>query len=391
MNFARSRPDWSAIAFAVATAYLVFLAAMFAGGFWLRDGTGAIIANDFIDVYAAGTLANAGHAAWAYDWHAHHVAEIAVAGHAFPGYYGWHYPPQFLFVASLLARLPYFVSFGLWVLATLPLYMSVLARIANNSKAWLFAFAFPAVLLDVYVGQNGFVSAALIGAVLLTLEKEPIASGVFLGLLAYKPQFGILFPFVLIATGQWRVIASATATVALIAFASTLAFGPQIWMAFLHSVPITTQMVLADGHAGWNKLQSVYGFVRWFGGLDGAAWGAQIAMMLGAVAALIALWRSNVPFAVKSAALTAATMLATPYCYIYDFPVLAIALAFLWRDRPLDRFERGGVAFICFCVAGFVVFGTPVALAGTLITAALVARRVAESLAAARDVAPQRA
>lgn len=379
------------IAFAVATAYLVFLGAMFVGGFWLRDGSGAIIANDFIDVYAAGVLANAGHAASVYDWHAHHVAEIAIAGHAFPGYYGWHYPPQFLFVASALARFPYFVAFGLWVLATLPLYMSALSRITRNSKAWLFAFAFPAVLLDVYVGQNGFVSAALIGAVLMTLEDDPLVSGVFLGLLAYKPQFGVLFPVVLLAAGQWRAIASATLTVALLAGVSMLAFGPQIWATFLHSVPVTTQMVLAGGHAGWNKLQSVYGFARWLGASDREAWATQIAMVLGASTALIVLWRSRVPFALKAAALATATLFATPYCYIYDFPVLAIALAYLWRERVFDVFEQRAVGFVCFCIAGFVVFGTPVALAGTLITAALVARRVTESLVALGDVALQRA
>jgi len=390
MNSARSRLDWSAIAFAIVTAYAVFLVAMFVGGFWLRDGHGHIIANDFIDVYTAGVLANTGHAASVYDWHAHHVAETAIAG-AFPGYYGWHYPPQFLFIAMVLARLPYFVAFGLWVVATLPLFVLAVARIANDNKARLIALAFPAMLLDVYVGQNGFVSAALIGAVLLTMEDRPWRSGIFLGLLAYKPQFGILFPFVLIAAGQWRVIASATLTLALIALVSTLAFGSQIWIAFLHSVPVTTQMILAGGHAGWNKLQSVYGFVRWLGGSDRAAWGAQIAMIVGACAVLIALWRSNASFALKAAALATATMLATPYCYIYDFPVLAIALAFLWRARPFDVFEQATIGFISFCIAGFVVFGTPVALGATLMTGALVARRVAESLARTRDVALQRA
>jgi hypothetical protein len=270
------------------------------------------------------------------------------------------------------------------------LFVFAVARIADHKSAWLIALSFPAVLLDVYVGQNGFVSTALIGAVLLMMEDRPWLSGVFLGLLAYKPQFGILFPLLLIASGQWRVIASATLSVALVALASTLAFGPQIWMAFLHSVPVTTQMVLSGGHAGWNKLQSVYGFVRWLGGSDRAAWSAQIAMALGSIAALIALWRSNASFALKAAALATATMLATPYCYIYDFPVLAIALAFLWRAKPFDSAERSAVAFICFCIAGFVVFGTPIALAGTLIAATLVARRVAESLAGPRDVALQR-
>ena len=36
-------------------------------------------------------------------------------GQDFPGYFAWHYPPPFLFVASLLAQFPYAVAFIGWV------------------------------------------------------------------------------------------------------------------------------------------------------------------------------------------------------------------------------------------------------------------------------------
>ena len=39
---------------------------------------------------------------------------------------------------------------------------------------------------------------------------------VLIGLLAYKPQFGLLIPLVLLVSGRWRAILSAAATVALL-------------------------------------------------------------------------------------------------------------------------------------------------------------------------------
>lgn len=38
---------------------------------------------------------------------AHKQAEVRVIGHDFADYYGWHYPPPFLFVAAALATLPF--------------------------------------------------------------------------------------------------------------------------------------------------------------------------------------------------------------------------------------------------------------------------------------------
>ena len=45
--------------------------------------------------------------AQAYDWDIQKQVEVAKLGKDFVGYFAWHYPPPFLFVASLLAQLPY--------------------------------------------------------------------------------------------------------------------------------------------------------------------------------------------------------------------------------------------------------------------------------------------
>lgn len=381
--------DWTPLAVALVAAYLSFLAAMFVRDHWLVDVAGRIVANDFIAVWAAGQMALAGHAPAIYDWHVHHAAEIAIAGGKFPGYYGWHYPPLFLLIAAGLACLPYLVAFGAWVASTFALYGIAIARIAESRNAWLWALAFPASLLDAWVGQNGFFTAALFGAVLLSIEERPLIAGVCLGLLTYKPQFGVLFPFVLVATGEWRVIAAATATALVFAFASWLAFGSGTWIAFVHSIPVSTHMLLATGQAGWNKLQSVYGAVRWLGGSNRLGWEVQIAVAVLIGAAVIALWRSPAPRALKSAALAVAALLATPYLYIYDFPVLAIAIAFLARDKPFSLYEQALVAAAALAVVGFLILHAPTGLAATCFVAAIVARR-GRSLAQRQHVAPQR-
>jgi hypothetical protein len=372
---ATKRVDWTIAAFAAALAYGVYLAAMFVGHFWLKDAHGAIIANDFI-VFQAGRLVRLGHGAMAYDWQADHAAEVAAAGHAFAGNYPWSYPPPFLFVAGALTRLPHLVAFAAWVGVTLAIYAMVVARIAGRRDAWLFACAFPAVLLNMWVGQNGFVSAALIGGTLLLMEDRPLLSGICLGLLTYKPQFGILFPFVLLAGGEWRVIASAAATALVLAMASLLMFGAESWIAFFHSLPLTAHVILDTGQTGWNKLQNIYGLVRWLGG-GNAAWVAQGAMLVGIIAALIALWRrKDIPFALKASALATGTLLATPYSYIYDFPALAVAIAFLFRHRPFDRREITLIAMACICIAIFPWANAPTGLASALFIAAIVSRRL---------------
>jgi hypothetical protein len=389
MDFRWPRLDWTMFAFAAVAVYGAFLAAMFFAHFWLVDAHGHIVANDFIDVWTAGHMAWSGHAAQVYDWQAHRAAETAVAGQAFDGYFGWHYPPPFLFVAMALASVPYVVAFFAILIATLPLYLLVTDRIAQTKQAWLFALAFPATLMDLWVGQNGFLTAALIGGTLLLLEEQPLLSGICLGLLTYKPQFGILFPFVLLASGHWRTCLAAALTAGCMIGLSWLAFGSETWIAFFHSVPHTSEMILGSGRAGWNKLQTIYGFLRWAGASDGAAWSAQIATALLLLAGLIAMWRSRLPFALRAAALCVCTLLATPYAYIYDFPLLALAIAFLYRDRAFNRYETGIVGAACLLILAFPWTGAPLGLASSLLVASLVSRR-ARVLIPAREKTPSR-
>ena len=61
------------------------------------------------------------------------------------------------------------------------------------------------------------------------------------------------------------------------------------------------------------------------------------------------IWRSDRSFDLKAAALAVATILASPYAFIYDFVTLAIPLAFLGRTGFSNR-EAAVVFAAVLCV-----------------------------------------
>ena len=138
-----------------------------------------------------------------------------------------------------------------------------------------------------------------------------------------------MIPLVLAVGGRWRTMASAAATVGALAVATLLAFGVDTWNAFLGSAYFTRVIVLEQGGAGWHKMQSVFSWVRMWGGAVPLAYAAQGAIMLALAAGLAWLWRSPAAFGLQAAALALATLLATPYSLDYDMMVLAPAIAFL--------------------------------------------------------------
>ena len=100
------------VALCVMNAFALIVSAV--SGQWILDPQGHGIPIDFANVYAAGKLVLDHHPAMAYDWDAHKRVEEIVLGRNFDGYFGWHYPPPFLFVAALLAKLPYTLAFAGW-------------------------------------------------------------------------------------------------------------------------------------------------------------------------------------------------------------------------------------------------------------------------------------
>jgi arabinofuranan 3-O-arabinosyltransferase len=373
-----SRRLIAVIGLALALGYVVFLFGAFLQGHFLTDAQRQPIANDFVNVVAAGRLALDGAAASAYDWPLHKAAEVRAIGHDFADYYGWHYPPPFLFVAAALALLPYLAAMLLWLAATLVAYAAALRHVLGDRVGILIALGFPAAIWNVTAGQNGFLTAALIGGTLTFLERRPALAGLCLGLLTYKPQFGLLFPLLLIVDRRWTTIAVAALVALAVAAASWLAFGGASWQAFLHWLPITGHVVLGEGRADFGRLQSPFGLIRAHGGSAALAFTVQMAASLATAALVVWLWRRRAPFELKAAALAAGTLLVTPYVYMYDLVVLAVAVAFLLRLALQRGFVAGEIAALAAAgvlILSFPTVKTQVGLAAILIVMMLIVRR----------------
>jgi hypothetical protein len=321
-------------------------AAVFAGWIAVSDGgldrNGQPIGTDFSNVYAAGTLTWQGRSAEAYSPPLQHAAEKAVFDGREVPFYGWHYPPFFFAVAVLVAAVPYAWGLAIWLIASFAAYLAAIRAILPRPETWLLASAFPAVFVNVGHGQNGFLTTALLGGALHWLDRRPLLAGVLIGLLAYKPQFGVLIPIALVAGGRWRSIGAAAMTVAVLIAVSFLTLGGGVWHAFMDSMNFTQTVVLEQGGTGWQKIQSIFSAVRAWGASVPVAYAVQASLLASLAASLAWLWRSDAAFELKAAALAVGSLLATPYVLDYDLVVLAVAIAFFARhglDRGFRDFE----------------------------------------------------
>ncbi|UTD27744.1 glycosyltransferase family 87 protein [Bradyrhizobium sp. WD16] len=339
--------NYSLMLLAMAVAALTIWAAM---ADRLVDRNGKPLGTDFSSVYAAGALVYQGRATDAYDPARQHAAEKAAFDGREVPFYGWHYPPFFFAVAAAAAALPYGPGLLLWLLLSGTAYGIAIRAIVPAPvparDVWLAAFAFPAVFVNIGHGQNGFLTAALLAGALCALERRPLLAGALFGLLAYKPQFGILIPIALVAGGHWRVIAAAAAAIAALVGATLITLGSDVWRAFAASTTFTQTIVLEQGGTGWAKIQSLFAAMRMWGAGVPTAYAMQAVLALALASSLAWLWHSRASGALKAAALATACLLATPYVLDYDLAVLGVAIAFLVRHGLDEGFHDGEISLL---------------------------------------------
>lgn len=371
---------------ALLLAYLLFLGSAAWLRLWLIDGEGRADIRDFVSFWSAGRMALEGRAPDAYDWDLQKAMQVLALNQSFEGYFAWHNPPHYFFYVVPFSLPPYLLGWFLWVVATFAFFAAMLRLIVPGFLVPALAAA-PATLWCAVAGQNGFLTAGLMGGCLMLLERRPLLAGALLGLLTYKPQFGMLFPPALLAGRRWRAFMSAAAVTLLLAGAASLAFGPATWEAFLGSVDKTNDVLLRGGSA-WTKLQSAYSIAYQLTGSLRVALATQVSVALVLATMLTWLWARPAPFACKAAALVAASYLATPYAYIYDAPVLSTAAAFLLRDgldRGLGRMAKVIIPVALILPAGFHALGSFGAfVSAVLLLAVAVARAKSHALVPAR-------
>jgi alpha-1,2-mannosyltransferase len=313
---------------------IVLIATAVISGHGMADFWGRPLGADFSHYWLASSMVLAGDPAGVFNFPGFLAAEKAFFGVHYP--VPWFYPPTFLLIVSPLALLPYLPSLVLWLGLTLSGYLLVLRRIAPHpSTIWL-ALAFPGTFENFFHGQNGFLSAALLGSGLLLLDSYPVTGGFLLGLLSYKPQLAILVPVALIAGRRWQALVAMLIGALMLISASFWFLGKEVWIAFFHNSSLPLQL-LKDGSLPVAKMVTVFSAILLFGGGLRLAVIIQAGLMVGVASGIIWIWRRETSLATRAAALVVGILLFTPYAFAYDLAILALALAWLgW-----EGFTRG--------------------------------------------------
>ena len=140
----------------------------------------------------------------------------------------------------------YLQALLVWTIFSATLFFTVARSHIGDMRLLIALLLSPAAVLCVISGQSSLITAAMLIAIFAWLDSRPVAAGILIGLLTLKPQLGILFPVMLIASARWRVFASATVTALALVAATALVFGPQVWVDFVAKGLPTNNLVLAD-------------------------------------------------------------------------------------------------------------------------------------------------
>jgi hypothetical protein len=327
-----------AYGYTVAAVYAASFLYAYRLGVWLVDNSGTPRLNDFVQQWIGGTQALHGETSALYDPSRFASLQTALVGPTDTFYQTFPQCPIFLLILAPLAALRFAAAFLTWELVTLLGCIAVVYLIVRRSPAIALVLASPFTALNFGFAQVGFLTTSLLGAALLSLERRPVLAGIFVGCLAYKPHYGILFPVALAAGRHWRSIASAAGMVAFLAVATLIAFGTAPLEAFPRELLAQTGAYFVDENPGallqgWKNFETVYGLVQALRGGVALAWLAQMVATIGAAVVVWLVFSSPVRYALKAATLSVASLIAVPYGWVYDLAAVVIPVAFLARDQ----------------------------------------------------------
>jgi hypothetical protein len=306
------------------------------------DPRGKPVGYDFIAFWSAAWLALQGRPEAAFDWQALAAAHQAAVPALRPfTLFLWHYPPTFLLLVLPLGFLPYLAALGVFLAGSITAWAALIRRIVPDRSYWIAAAAMPAGLVNVFHGQNGFLTATIAGFALLLLDTQPVVAGVLIGLMAIKPHLAILFPIALVASGNWRAFIAAAVTATLFSLTSVAAFGWETLAAFIHDMPSAGNLI-DQGFLPWGMMPSPYVFALALGAPHSVAWALQGAGALAAMAGVWVAWRSpTAPFAARAAVLMTGALLISPYIFYYDMTWAGLAVGWLAVYIARTGFWRG--------------------------------------------------
>jgi hypothetical protein len=309
----------------------------------LKDREGQLKGADFLHFYVLGNIARMHDAGMLYDA----SRQAALGGaliHADPGEtYLPVYGPQYSILFSPLAALSYGWAAGIWMVGSALLYLLCCALICTKvcprlredlTLVLIVAVAFPGMFYMVASGQNSILALiAFTGALFFFRAKKPLLAGMALGLLMYKPQFGVMAAAVFVLTLEWRVTAGALVTGVGQLLAGAAYYGQSAVAAYLEQLKRINRSARAlEPHL--DRMHSLRAFWQLLLPWDGVAFALYAGCSIALIAITVWCWRSKAPIELRYALLVLGSALADPHLTDYDLVMLMPALLII-GDRVL--------------------------------------------------------
>jgi len=281
----------------------------------------------------------------------------------------YFYGPQVALPFIPLLGFSFLVQAGIWVALSLLLYFGCVYLLwkaccglrSQGRLVAIAAIAYPPLFHFFVRGQISVVILVCITAAYLAFRsRREWLAGVALGLLAFKPQFLVAIPLVLLLAQSWRALAGLTISATAQLGFTYLYFGRSVMRAYvtvlLHSArePGSTELSLSP-----LQMHSLHSFWEILLPWTGAVWALDILSSLAVVGLAAAIWRSSSAVSIRFAALILAAVLVNPHIYIYDLLVLAVPLLLLadWAVGNVDHPLAPAVASLLYFVYVLPLFG----------------------------------
>jgi alpha-1,2-mannosyltransferase len=331
---------------AMILATLLWIAAVVVGvaGSGNRGIAGPLKGADFVHFYTLGHLAASQQVGTIYNMKALHDAQVALVPESKPDHYPTVYPPQAALLFLPFAGWSYRTALLIWSVVTVALYALVVwsawrpvsDQLSDRRLVIAAAAAFPAFWTLVVYGQITIfiVIAFWLGWLALERGRSYLAGAAF-GLLALKPQFGIPLAAIVLACGEWRMLAGAVASVAVQAAIIWLAMGWSIFGAYVSTLRVTLT------YADWLESKPFMSHsLRAVTRLLPDAMGVPLWLTLSAIVLwyTVRVWRSDAPVRIRLGVAMLASLLVNPHVIVYDTTLLALPL--LWFGAYMLEPER---------------------------------------------------
>lgn len=306
------------------------------------------VLTDFNDYHVVGRMVLQGQTALSYDWSALRAEQIAQTGAW--AFMPWAYPPPFTLLTGVLGLLPIGLAYLLFIGSSWLLFVTALRRLAGPAWFAALAVALPAILINAKCGQNGFLSAGLIGWFLVGLRRRSAQAGWPLGLMIFKPHLGLGIGLLALLQRQWGTVARAVLLAAVVCLVPTVVLGPSVWTAFQQGTA-TASAALWSGAFPLERMTSVFAMLHRFGIAPGAAMAVHVLVALALVGGLVLAARRRIARNGLLALAVCVSLAISPYNYDYDMVSLALVAAlvlprFLARAHWMEGLAALGLSWI---------------------------------------------